>query len=195
MYPTTHDITPALLEPSATTLRAMLAAGNTVLIVSKPHRACVERLCEELLPWRASVMWRFTIGSLDDDVLRFWEPGAPPSDERLACLAHAHQAGYATSVSCEPMLDAAVERVVAAVEPWVTDSIWIGKANALGGRLAVNGCSLDVRAAGRVLVAGQNDDAIRALYARLHEHPLVRWKESVKQVVGLALANEAGLDI
>jgi hypothetical protein len=189
------DITPATLDPSVTVLRAMLSAGNDVLVVSKPHLASIERLCIELAKWRERVMFRFTNGSLDSAVLRFWEPGAPGPDERLAALAHAHAAGYATSVSCEPMLDERVESVVRVVAPYVTDSIWVGKANGMPARLRMNVADAEHIAAGRALVAGQNDVAIRALYERLRGHPLVRWKESIKAVVGLDLAPSAGLDV
>ena len=43
-------------------------------------------------------------------------------------------------------------------------------------------------------MATQNDEAIRALYARYHKDPLVKWKDSIKAVVGLARPNVAGLD-
>ena len=73
---------------------------------------------------------RFTIGAMDDDVLRYWESGAPSFAERLAALKHAHGQGFRTSVSAEPMLDVphAVE-LYEAVVPFVTDTIWFGKMN------------------------------------------------------------------
>jgi len=195
MYPTTHDVTPTTLDASVSVLRSMLGAGNDVLIVSKPHLACVERLCAELASWRERVMFRFTIGSLSANVLRFWEPGAPGPDERLSSLGHAYAAGYRTSISCEPMLDDDVAAVVRAVEPYVSDSIWIGKANGLSARLRLNGADAEHLVAGRVLADSQNDVAIRSLYGCLRSHPLVRWKESIKAVVGLALPTVAGLDV
>jgi len=195
MFPTTHDVTPGLLEPCTAALRSMLVAGNDVLIVSKPHLECIERLCTELAPWRAQVMYRFTIGSLDAGVLALWEPGAPGPAERLACLRAAFEAGCATSVSCEPMLDQHVERVVQAALPYVTDSIWIGKANKLMQRLRTNSASDEQLAAGKALVAAQNDNAIRGLYARLRYEPRIRWKESIKAVVGIERPTQAGLDV
>lgn len=194
MFPTTHDITPGLLNDCLTVLLKMLAAGNEVLIVSKPHRECVVALCRDLAPWCDQVMFRFTIGSTDDAVLSFWEPGAPGFGERLRCLRHAQEAGYATSVSCEPMLDRNAEALVLACEPYVTDSIWLGKANMLLQRMRQNGCNDEQPARGRELVSWQNDEAIRALYERLKSRPVVRWKESVKKVVGLELPTKAGLD-
>ena len=86
------------------------AASNEVLVVSKPRVACVKRLCAELLPYRDQIVFRFSIGSTDSAVLSFWEPGAPGFEERLECLRIAHISEYVTSVSCEPMLDAATTR-------------------------------------------------------------------------------------
>lgn len=194
MFPTTHDITPAILPHCLTVLRKVLAASNEVLIVSKPHRKCIVALCRELAPWRDQIMFRFTIGSTDDAVLQFWEPGAPGFKERAWCLAHAHARGYATSVSCEPMLDRNVEPVVNTCAPFVTDSIWIGKANKLLQRMRQNGCTAEQLDRGRELASSQHDDAIRALYTRLQRRPVIRWKESIKKVVGLQLATAAGQD-
>jgi DNA repair photolyase len=194
MFPTTHDITPGLLDDCTTVLKKLLAAGNEVLIVSKPHRECIIALCIDLEPWRDQVMFRFTIGSVNDDVLGLWEPGAPGFKERLWCLAHAHARGYQTSVSCEPMLDRDIAAVVKACEPYVTDSIWLGKANRLIQRMRQNGCTPEQLARGEELVGWQNDHEIWRLYRRFEHHPVVRWKESIKAVVGLELPTEAGLD-
>lgn len=84
MFPTTHDLTPGLIAPATTALRSMLEPGNDVLVVTKAHLSCVEHLCSELAPWRSQVMWRVTLGTLDAEALRYWEPGAPPPAERLA---------------------------------------------------------------------------------------------------------------
>jgi DNA repair photolyase len=72
-------------------------------------------------------------------VLGFWEPNAPDFHERFMALRHAYNKGFATSVSCEPMLDNNVHLVIDYVEPLVTDSIWLGKANQLIRRLKANG--------------------------------------------------------
>src|SRR5512137_940578 len=51
MFPTTHDITPFYLPTAIKALKELLAAGNNVLIVSKPHLECVVEMCEELKEW------------------------------------------------------------------------------------------------------------------------------------------------
>lgn len=193
MFPSSHDITPALLEPSLVVLRKLLEAGNRVLVVSKPHLACVERLCADLAAHRDRVLYRFTIGAMDDRVLAWWEPGAPTYAERLASLEYAHRAGYATSVSVEPMLEPAhAPDLVRAVQPHVTDSVWLGKMNL--GRVRGLLVTPEEREALRELEDGQADARVRTLYAELRDKPLVRWKESIKRVVGLPLATESGLD-
>jgi hypothetical protein len=45
MFPSTHDITPAHLQENLTFLGNLLAAGNKILIVTKPHLDCVKSMC------------------------------------------------------------------------------------------------------------------------------------------------------
>ena len=196
MFPSTHDITPLNIEPCLTVLKKLLAASNKVLIVSKPHIACVKRMCDKLADYRDQILYRFTIGSADDAALKLWEPGAPTFDERLASLKHAYQQGFATSVSCEPMLDSNIDAVVAAVERYVTNTIWLGRANRLRHALAMT-CPEDAemrRHADR-LIATWDDNAVKALYERYKNHPKIRWKDSIKKVVGLERPIEKGLDL
>jgi DNA repair photolyase len=198
MYPTTHDITPGNLPDSVVVLKRMLEAGNRVLVVSKPRMACIQTLCAELEPYKDQVLFRFTIGAFEDCILRFWEPGAPGYAERVASLGHAWASGFGTSISMEPLLERREEEVVKAVRfftPMVTDAIWIGKANRLVERLRRNGQwdNEDIAWADR-LMSSQTDERIRSLYERLKDHPKVRWKESIKAVVGLEIPTEKGVD-
>jgi DNA repair photolyase len=165
-----------------------------VLVVSKPHLVCIQRICEEFTQYKDRILFRFTIGAYDNAVLAFWEPGAPTFEERLACLQLAHRSGFRTSVSAEPMLDAPnVVNLFHKLAPFVTDSIWIGKLNRA--RANIWDRSPEVEAAIQRIEANQADDKIRGIYQALKDEPLVRWKESVKKVIGLKLADEAGLDI
>ena len=193
MFPTTHDITPSILEPCVEVLTNLLEAENDVLVVSKPHLECIERICQDFVLYKAQILFRFTIGAFDDSILGYWEPGAPHFMERFACLKHAFNKGYLTSVSVEPMLDS--ENMVTLfemLEPFVTDSIWIGKMNKLRQRVEIT-TDEDERHAVRI-EAGQTDDKIWKIYRALKEEPKVKWKESVKEIVGLPLATEAGTD-
>ena len=196
MFPSSHDITPKNIEECVAVLRSMVWAGNTVLIVSKPDPDCIRRLCRELLPFKDSIMFRFTIGSADDAVLKYWEPGSPAYAQRIAALRHAHEQGFATSVSCEPMLDDKVDAVIEAVHPCVTDAIWLGKANHIRQMVTLNspGDQAALRRA-KALVALQNDDAIKKLYNRFKTDPLIKWKDSIKRVIGIERPTLKGLDI
>ncbi len=196
MFPTTHDITPGILGTCLQALDLMLGAGHEVLVVSKPRLQCIQAICQKFGQYKDRILFRFTIGSTDSAVLKFWEPNAPDFHERLESLRLAHGMGFRTSVSCEPMLDDHVEAVVKAVAPFVTDSIWIGKANFLRHRLRANAAD-DPVTMGRAdgLIAQQCDANIIALHERLKNHPLVKWKESIKKVVGLLIPVEAGQDI
>jgi len=98
----------------------------------------------------------------------------------------------------EPMLDTNEDHIVRAVEkfdPYVTDAIWLGKANRLLQRLKANNEEELMAVEAAVLIESQSDDRILALYDRLKAHPKVKWKDSIKKVVGLARPTEAGLDI
>lgn len=196
MFPSTHDITRTNLDVCVTTLRGLLTAGNRVLIVSKPDPVCIRRLCRDLRPFKDRILFRFTVGSANNRVLKYWEPGAPSFAQRLAALRHAHRHGYATSVSCEPMLDDRIEAVITAVRPYVTDAIWLGKANRFRQMVTLNspGNRGMLRQAA-ALVASQDDDAIRALYARFKNDPLIKWKDSIKKIAGIKRPTRKGLDV
>lgn len=135
------------------------------------------------------------MGSTDDAVLSYWEPGAPSFKTRLSCLQYAYAKDFQTSVSGEPMLDGNPDTLIAAVRPYVTDSIWIGKINRLRNILPLN-CPGDKEAIrrGEALVALQSDTAIRALYRRHRHDSKIKWKDSIKAVVGINRPTAASLD-
>lgn len=194
MFPTTHDITPTVLEGAKEVLLKMLSSGNQVLIVSKPRLGCIMELCSALREYTRQVLYRFTIGALDDNILRLWEPGAPRFQERMDSLRYARESGYMTSVSCEPLLEA--ERVVDlfyTLEPFVTDSIWIGKMNRIEQRVLDDNPELQKDLLR--IEAGQTDDRIKEIYNLLGSEPKVKWKESYKEILGLDAPEEIGLDI
>jgi DNA repair photolyase len=195
MFPSTHDIIPANLPVCVAAMDAMLDHGHSLLVVSKPHVDCIEAICGRYLDERTRILFRFTIGSASDEVLSFWEPGAPSFMERLDSLCLAAERGFQTSVSCEPMLDDNVEEAVAQVLPFVTDAVWIGKANRLRARLLINGAGPEVVHAGEALVAMQNDARIRDLYLKYRDNPKIKWKESIKKVIGIEVPKQAGLDM
>ena len=189
MYPSSHDIRPEHLTENMVFLKHILEAGNAVLVVSKPHLVCIKAICKEFDKYKDKILFRFTIGSADDTVLKFWEPGAPSFKERLDSLKWAHKHGFETSVSCEPMLDNNIDKVIKKVSPYVTETIWVGKINHLigkkgRGRLDFNGHNDPATLAkAHELIAWQSDDKIMQLYNRHKNDPKIMWKESIKKIV------------
>jgi DNA repair photolyase len=183
MFPTTHDITEQNIEAVIITLGKMLKTGNNVLIVSKPRLSCMRRICAEFSDHKEQIMFRFTIGSLDEKVCNFWEPGAPTPTERLQALKHARYEGFQTSVSMEPMLGGrcGVNWMVQMLSPFVTDTIWIGKMNKPRQRVDIsNPRNLKVVEAIEIL---QTDEVILELVNELKDNSKVRWKDSIKKVI------------
>lgn len=194
MFPATHDIHPEILTDCLTILKNLVAAGNNVLVVSKPHFGCITSICDSFLENKQQLLFRFTITAQDNAILSFWEPSAPSYEERLDCLRYAFENGFATSVSIEPMLES--ENVVALVEellPYVTHSIWLGKMNNIAQRVSCD--TAEMLKEVRRIRENQSDRKIKVIYAKLKDNPLIRWKESIKEVVGLEPAPRAGLDI
>lgn len=187
MFPTTHDISPFYLEPAVATLRGLLEQGNQVLIVSKPHLVCIQRLCQEFEKFKSQILFRFSIGSLDESLAAFWEPGAPRIQERVECLKFAHAAGFATSISMEPLLagtDDAIDTFVA-LEPYVTDKIWLGKMNKVSQR--VDQRDPEVRRRCIQISKLQCDYEVCRLVETLQGHPKIEWKESITEVMAKGL--------
>jgi len=187
MYPSTHDVTPRNLSDSVRVLLKLLDAGNKVLLVSKPNINCITAICDSLRGYKKLLAFRFTIGSMDDRVLDFWEPNAPAFGERKQCLMYAWSQDYQTSVSCEPFLDCEVDKIVALFEqlkPYVTNSFWIGKLRHFTKRVVLEGATDDDR--GRFvepLKAAQSDEFILGLCRRMNREPLILWKDSIREVI------------
>ena len=194
MFPSSHDITPGNFDACKVVIEKLLVAGNELLIVSKPRLACIQSICKSFIEFKNKIIFRFTIGACDDQILSFWEPNAPEYEERKESLKYAFEAGYETSVSVEPML--CVEGIIELfkdLETFVTNSIWIGKMNHLKKNITL--VDDRIRKAVKVIEDGQSDENIIKIYSALRDNPLVRWKDSIKKVVGIQLPGKAGLDI
>ena len=127
---------------------------------------------------------RFSIGACDDRILSYWEPYAPPYDERKKCLMYAYQNGFKTSVSVEPMLDSGgIDALICDLTPYVTHSIWIGTMNHLG-RFEKHADAVLKEAISRIR-QGQTNDIIRSIYRRYKDNPLIRWKKEIRKILGI----------
>jgi DNA repair photolyase len=195
MFPTTHDIYPDNLAECLEYLQKLLKPGNSVLVVTKPHKECIDKLTAELDAYKKQILFRFTIGSPSSDVLKFWEPGAPSFEERFESLKLAHSRGFQTSISSEPMLDDIPHMTLLfyMAKEFITNSHWMGKANDLLKRLKFNGIKILEEA--QNLIDYWDDNHVKILYESLKDEPTIRWKESIKKIVGLEIPTEKGMDI
>jgi len=160
MFPTSHDLFPEHLPEITTVLGKLLTAGNSVLITTKPRIRVIYSICEQFARYKKQMQFRFTITSIDDEILRKNEPGATTFGERLRCLRHAYEFGFKTSVSIEPFLDENPLCLVENISPFVTESIWIGPMNHVANSAIYSKANL------------------RNMHAELKDHPLIRFKDA-----------------
>jgi len=190
MFPSTHDITPDNISECLCVILKLLDAGNQVLIVSKPHKECIELMCERFKKYRRQLEFRFTIGSTRDDVLAFWEPGAPNFKMRMDSLKYTHYKNYRTSVSAEPYLDAEVEHLYTRCFSYITESFWIGTLREFKRRVDRTKISVEQMYDYVVpLLECQSKSAVLRLYEKLDGRPLIKWKDSIMEIVGKCAAS------
>lgn len=198
MYPTTHDILPEIMNECFQVIQNMLDANINVLWVTKPCKRVVKGLIKRFPEYRKGhprIKIRMTIGTDDDMQLSFWEPKAPSFQERYESLKIAFEAGYETSVSCEPFYPCLLskgsqseienfEKFVLKLLPYVKETIWIGIMN----HIPV------MRQRGENLTEFQkylifslknfyNYDNIKYLIRKFYKIKKIRWKESIKKIV------------
>ncbi|NVN90941.1 MAG: hypothetical protein HXX11_10095 [Desulfuromonadales bacterium] len=185
MFPTAHDISSYYLDSSLDAIEQMLVAGRDVVIVTKAHLECIKAICAKFTDYQDKIILRITIGSMDEKICSFWEPGAPKPSERLDALRYAYDQGYTTSVSMEPILLGVRDAIVTyeQVEPYVTEKIWIGKMNSPDTRVDMT-VAENCRRVANIKVC-QSDKEIFKLYEWLEDHDKVEWKDSIKKIVGL----------
>jgi DNA repair photolyase len=129
MFPSSHDITVDILVECVKVLRKILSAGNQVLITTKPDVFSTLALYAVLEDYKDQVQFRFTITSINDKLLEFWEPNASSFAIRLFTLIQAFENEFKTSVSIEPFLDEDPGPLINELYPYITESIWIGPMN------------------------------------------------------------------
>ena len=180
MFPSSHDITIEHLSESITMINNILKSGNSILIVSKPNLPCITKICETFAGFKDKILFRFTIGSTDSQILKFWEPNAPSFEERFECLKLCHGLGFQTSVSCEPLIQRNVEDLVTTLSPYVTETIWIGKPNKLLYRVRMNGQGdpITIQKCQGWLEWITDPNFIRELHSKYNDNLMIRWKES-----------------
>lgn len=71
MFPTQHDLHPDNIKEAIQVLGNLLRNGNDVLIVSKPHVPVIWEICRSFKQHNKQILFRFTIGSANDETLKF----------------------------------------------------------------------------------------------------------------------------
>ena len=196
MYPSTHDLSLSNTIASIDTIENILKSGNSILIVTKPVLAVIKILCHRFWHHKDRILFRFTIGSTNSETLKFWEPYAPNFEERFKSLQYAYSFGFNTSISAEPVLDSNTQELINTLSPYVTDAIWVGLPNKLKARLKMNGeTDAETMKMADDLIEIQSVDWVVNLYETNKHNPQIKWKESIKKIVGLKISTESGLDV
>lgn len=185
MFPTVHDITPDNLNDCMTMIRKNLDKGNEMLIVSKANTKCFDLMTKAYADYKSQLHFMVTIGSICDDVLKFWDTEAPSFDDRLTSLVMAYSRGYKTSVLCEPMLDAFPTHLYAACVEYVTESIWFGMLNKMDQRCDFTGVSEADMKYIQVVRETHNKTFIKCMYELMKDYPKIKFKDSITKLLGL----------
>lgn len=184
MFPSSHDIVdqPAVQEACFTVIQKLLEAGNDTLITTKPKLSVTKKIIKQFRQFREQIQFRFTITSINNDALSFWEPNAPTYEERLAALKYAHKTGFKTSVSIEPFLDYTPEVLINNLAPYVTESIWLGPMNYIPSN------NLKNEDKGRYIEIRKNYELshLQDIYNNVKDFPKIRFKDSMTNKLGIA---------
>lgn len=178
MFPTSHDITKESFNGCIIVLKKLINAGNNILITTKPVFKIIENICKTFEKNKDLIQFRFTITSINDDVLKFWEPEAPRFEERFEALKYAYNYGYRTSISIEPFLDKDPIPLIKTLLPYVTESIWIGKMN----YIRVNGIPKSSKKYYRLIREANTKKNLKIILKNLKKFPesMIQIKDSIE---------------
>jgi len=184
MFPSSHDIVdiPEIKDACFTVLEKLLAVNNEVLVTTKPCLSVTKDIIEHFRIFQPQIQFRFTITSRDNELLSFWEPNAPPYEERLESLILAYKEGFKTSVSVEPFLDKVPQQLVREVAPYITESIWIGPMN----YIPRNNISEEDQPRYDDMRENIEVGHLQEIYEDLKDFPKIMFKDSMKIKLGLS---------
>lgn len=117
-------------------------------------------------------------------MLSLWEPGMPSPSERIQALKLAYDAGFQTGVVAYPLLGGvdAAQALLEAVRPFVVDTVQFALLTEPISEYR-KGVDLANSAQATAIPAMLTDDQVRLLVDTLSADPLVRFHDSVKEVV------------
>jgi DNA repair photolyase len=125
--------------------------------------------------------------------LSFWEPGAPPYEERLKALKIAKERGFGTSVSVEPMLDADnISKLIEDLKPHVTDSIWLGTLSEIDRWVKIDSDDEAGKIEVEKVKTRQAPEKLIEIYDKHKNDPIIKWKGHVREAlksVGVQVPN------
>ena len=177
LFPSSHDITPEILDSYLMALGNFLEPGNEVIVVSKPHFACIDAICKKFDGFRDKITFMFTITGMNEDIRAFWEPGAPSYNERLKCLGHVHSQGFKTQAFVEPILDPdRLEELVSTLLLFSTGDIWVGRMHHIGKIKKMYPDRADIHEALDDLNRNITDERLRLWFQHFKENDQVLWK-------------------
>jgi len=181
MFPSSHDIFnfPRIKESCFTVLSNLLESGNEVLVTTKPRLSIIQEIDELFGQHQERLQFRFTITSKNDRLLKFWEPNAPNFHERIKSLKFAFRKKYKTSVSIEPFLDYYPQALVKYVEPYCTESIWVGKMN----YIPRNDISKRDTPFYEQIRRNYEPTHLKEIYYQLRNLPIIRFKDSIRNIL------------
>lgn len=177
MFPSSHDIidSPEVKEACFIVIKKLLEAGNDILITTKPKLSITKDIIGQFYSFKEQLQFRFTITSLNNRLLSFWEPNAPTYEERFASLKYAYEKNFRTSVSIEPFLDHTPQTLINMLSPYVTESIWLGPMN----YIPKNGIRNGDEQRYAVIRKKYEIDRLYDIYKNLKDFPLIRFKDSM----------------
>ena len=176
-FPTSHDLPYKHVDWWFPYLLRLLELGNDILIVTKPELDSVIHMADNLEAFKDHIEFRFTIGTNDEKVRQYWEPGAPSIEERMQAACWAGLCGYRTSVSMEPLLMKDPVPFITELEKNVKGEIWIGCMNHMKFDPAVPEHARQMEI--------QSRENMKLIWDRTHIDPQVRYKDSVRDLLGL----------
>lgn len=177
MFPSSHDIVdiPEVKEACFTVIHKLLEAKNELLITTKPKLSVTKDIIRRFYSFKSQIQFRFTITSLDNKLISFWEPNAPLFEERLESLRYAYENDFKTSVSIEPFLDYYPMKLVHILSPYVTESIWLGPMN----YIPKNGVSDEDAHQYAEIRKGYEISHLQEVFEALKDLPKIRFKDSM----------------
>ena len=140
IFPTSHDIFPfnkaRCFKFIEKIINPLPNVYNELMVFSKPRMSVFKSFHKRFEPYKEIesekfkkiFLLRFSITSMDDKKLKFWEVNASSFDEREDVLEFCFSKELETSVNIEPNLNSPRElaELIDKVDPYVTETIWVG---------------------------------------------------------------------